>query len=159
AAEDDDALAGDASFDPELASFLAETFQLELRELLARVPEEVASLADPAQQAQVCAELARALHTVKGSAATIGRDEQRDVGGVMQDEFEPSADQSLLPLPPASLGRLAHPLEAVFLAAGLEPPIAALELASAAARSFLADPDDDGDLDEATLHEAAIPAI
>jgi chemosensory pili system protein ChpA (sensor histidine kinase/response regulator) len=159
AAEDDDALAGDASFDPELASFLAETFQLEVRELLASVPEKVASLADPAQQAQVCAELARVFHTVKGSAATIGRDDLRDVGAVLQDGFETYADETALPLPPALLGRLAQPLEAVFLAAGLEPPIAALELASTAARSFLADPDDDGDSDEAMLHEAAIPTL
>jgi chemosensory pili system protein ChpA (sensor histidine kinase/response regulator) len=128
-----------SGYDPELAAFLAETFQDELRELLGAVPEMVASLADPAQQMNVCADLGRIFHTVKGSAATVGREDLREVGSLLQHEFEEHADEGALPLQPAFLAGLAQPLETVFLSAGLEPPTAALELALAAARASLVD--------------------
>ncbi|MEW6273114.1 MAG: response regulator [Thermodesulfobacteriota bacterium] len=130
-------------YDPELAAFLAETFQDELRELLGMVPEMLASLADPAQQMNVCADLGRIFHTVKGSAATVGRDDLRDVGSTLQHAFEEHADDGMLPLEPSFLAGLARPLEEVFLAAGLEPPTAALELALSAASASLVDADAD----------------
>jgi chemosensory pili system protein ChpA (sensor histidine kinase/response regulator) len=131
------------AFDPELAAFLAETFQQELRELLGAVPEMLGSLADPAQQANLCADLGRIFHTVKGSAATVGRNDLRDVGKTLQDEFDRYADESLLPLPPEFIQSLSEPIETVFLAAGLEPPMTQLEVATATARAFLADDEDD----------------
>jgi chemosensory pili system protein ChpA (sensor histidine kinase/response regulator) len=132
-----------ATFDPELAAFLAETFQQELRELLGAVPEMLGGLADPAQQANLCADLGRIFHTVKGSAATVGRNDLRDVGKTLQDEFDRYADEGLLPLPPEFIQGLSGPIEAVFLAAGLEPPMVQLEVAAATARAFLADDEDD----------------
>ena len=130
------------TFDPELAAFLAETFQQELRELLGAVPEMLGGLADPAQQANLCADLGRIFHTVKGSAATVGRNDLRDVGKTLQDEFDRYADEATLPLPPEFIEGLSGPIETVFLSAGLEPPMVQLELAAATARAFLADDDD-----------------
>jgi chemosensory pili system protein ChpA (sensor histidine kinase/response regulator) len=141
-------------FDPELAELLAETFQQELRELLGAVPEMIAGLTDPAQQANLCADLGRIFHTVKGSAATVRRDDLRGVGSILQDEFESHADEAMMPLSPAFLARLAEPLEAVFLAAGLEPPLAALDEATAAARAFLVD---DGATDATELDADGLP--
>jgi len=148
----DDGSAG--GYDPELATFLAETFQLELRELLSAVPDMVLGLVDPSQQANVCADLSRIFHTIKGSAATVGRDDLRDIGALLQHQFEVHGDEAMLPLPPAFLARLAQPLEAVFLAAGLEPPMAALETALTAARACLVD---EGDGDETALDDGAPP--
>ncbi len=135
---DDDA---SETFDPELAAFLAETFQQELRELLGAVPEMLGGLADPAQQANLCADLSRIFHTVKGSAATVGRNDLRDVGKTLQDEFDRYADEATLPLPPEFIEGLSGPIETVFLSAGLEPPMVQLELAAATAHAFLADDD------------------
>ena len=153
-ADDDAGHAAAEGFDPELVQLLAETFQQELRELLGAVPEMIAGLADPAQQANLCADLGRIFHTVKGSAATVGRDDLRDVGSTLQNEFESHADDALMPLPPAFLSRLAPPLEAVFLAAGLEPPLAALELSASAARAFLVE---QGDGDETVAAAEVLP--
>jgi len=150
-----DESAPDEGFDPELVQLLAETFQQELRELLATVPEMIAGLADPAQQLNLCADLGRVFHTVKGSAATVGRDDLRAVGSTLQDEFENHTDEATLPLPPAFLARLAEPLETVFLGAGLEPPLAALELATTAARACLLD--DDGEDADVTVLDADGP--
>lgn len=151
----DAASAGDG-FDAELVQLLAETFQQELRELLAAVPEMIAGLADPAQQVELCADLGRIFHTVKGSAATVGRDDLRAIGSTLQDAFEHDADEASTPLPPAFLARLAEPLETVFLSAGLEPPVAALELAITASRAFLRD--DAGGDDDATVRDGdALP--
>lgn len=141
-ADDGDDGAGE-TFDPELAEFLAETFQQELRELLAAVPEMLGGLADPAQQANLCADLGRIFHTVKGSAATVGRNDLRDVGRTLQDAFDRYADEATLPLPPEFIEQLSGPIETVFLSAGLEPPMMQLELAAATARAFLADDDED----------------
>lgn len=149
---------GSAAFDSELATFLAETFQQELRDLLGAVPEMVAGLADPAQQANLCADLSRVFHTVKGSAATVGRDDLRDVGAILQDELERGADDVMQPLPPDFLERLTEPLETVFLAAGLEPPTAQLELAIATARAFLTD-DDEEEIQELASPELDLPAV
>ena len=139
----DDEAEGDdgstAAFDPELAAFLAETFQQELRELLGAVPELLGGLADPAQQSNVCADLGRIFHTLKGSAATVGRNDLRDVGKVLQDAFDMHAEEAALPLPPEFIDELCGPIETVFLAAGLEPPMIQLELVAATARAFLAD--------------------
>lgn len=131
------------TFDPELAAFLAETFQQELRELLGAVPEMLGGLADPAQQANLCADLGRIFHTVKGSAATVGRNDLRDVGKTLQDAFDQYTDDGTLPLPPEFIEGLAGPIETVFLGAGLEPPMIQLELAAATARAFLADDEDE----------------
>jgi len=150
----DDATA--EALDPELAQLLAETFEQELRELLGAVPEMVAGLTDPAQQANLCADLGRIFHTVKGSAATVGRDDLRRVGSTLQDEFESHADEAMMPLSPAFLARLAEPLETVFLSAGLEPPLAALDMAVSAARAFLVD---EGETDTTELDADAVPPL
>ena len=142
------------TFDPELAAFLAETFQQELQELLGTVPEMIGGLADPAQQANLCADLARVFHTVKGSAATVGRNDLRDVGKTLQDAFDRWADDATQPLPPDFLESLAAPVETVFLAAGLEPPMVQLELAAATARAFLADDDEPAVADSAAFERA-----
>lgn len=150
----------DASgYDPELAAFLAETFQTELRELVEGVPDLLAALADPAQQANVCADLSRVFHTVKGSAATVGRTDLRDVGALLQHEFETHADEALLPLTPAFFDRVAEPLGQVFLAAGLEPPTA-LAVAAEAARASQVDADDAPDAapDDADGDADRVPA-
>ena len=146
AADGDDVESDDGTgetFDPELAEFLAETFQQELRELLSAVPEMLGGLADPAQQSNLCADLGRIFHTVKGSAATVGRNDLRDVGKTLQDAFDQYGDETTLPLPPEFIESLSGPIETVFLSAGLEPPMVQLELAAATARAFLADDDED----------------
>ncbi|HZR81358.1 MAG TPA: Hpt domain-containing protein [Candidatus Binatia bacterium] len=140
---EDPATASGPASDPELAAMLAETFVLELTELLGEVPETLLRMMDPAQQADLCADLGRVFHTVKGSAATVGRDDLRDLGMQLQNAFEAIADGAEpLPLRPEFFRSVAPALGEVFLAAGLEPPASALQtLADASAASLV---DEDG---------------
>jgi len=155
---EDDAGGSDfeTSFDADLAASLAETFQSELKELLTDVPDLLGGLVDPAEQMNLCADLARIFHTVKGSAATVGREHCRDLGYALQQAFErPMEDPSLLPLRPEFADEIAAPLQEVFLAAGLEPPLAALELVRGIAGASLRDDDDGGDAEASPLASIA----
>lgn len=131
-------------FDGELAESLAEIFQEELKNLLADVPDLLTGLADPAEQANLCADLGRIFHTVKGSAATVGQSESRDLGRTLQDACErPTEDPSLLPLRPEFANAIAEPLKALFLVAGLEPPTTALDLLIGISGASTVDADDE----------------
>lgn len=131
------------AFDAELAASLAEVFQEELKDLLADVPDLLTGLVDPAEQLNLCADLGRIFHTVKGSAATVGQTAARDLGLTLQDAFEgPSEDPDLLPLRPEFASQIADPLREIFLTAGLEPPVAALELLYGMANASVVDADD-----------------
>lgn len=117
------------TFDADLANSLAEVFQEELKDLLADVPDLLMGLIDPAEQQNLCADLGRIFHTVKGSAATVGQSQSRDLGLTLQDAFERVADDSdLIPLRPEFSSEIAEPMKEIFLVAGLEPPTAALDL-------------------------------
>jgi chemotaxis protein histidine kinase CheA len=130
------AVAAEASFDPELASSLAEIFRGELTELLADVPDLVAGLVDPGDQANLCADLGRIFHTVKGSAATVGLEDVRQLGWELQDAFEEQAERAT-PVEPDFIDRIEASMSALFLAAGLEPPAGAIELVRDATRRSL----------------------
>ncbi len=134
---------GEPAFDADLAASLAEVFQEELKDLLADVPDLLTGLVDPAEQGNLCADLGRIFHTVKGSAATVGQTVARDLGRTLQDAFEgPSEDPDLLPLRPEFAGQIAEPLREIFLTAGLEPPVAALDLLYRMANASVVDADD-----------------
>ncbi len=131
------------TFDPELAASLAEVFREELKDLLADVPDLLTGLVDPAEQMNLCADLGRIFHTVKGSAATVGQHRPRDLGLVLQDAFErPTEEPGLLPLRPEFAREITEPLKDIFLTAGLEPPFAALELLQGMANASVMDSDD-----------------
>lgn len=131
------------TFDPELAGSLAEIFQEELKDLLADVPDLLTGLADPAEQSNLCADLGRIFHTVKGSAATVGQNQSRDLGLVLQDAFEqPAEDSDLLPLRPEFARAIAEPLKEIFLLAGLEPPTSAIDLLIGITGASVVDADD-----------------
>jgi chemosensory pili system protein ChpA (sensor histidine kinase/response regulator) len=144
--EDGEVVAAEAAFDPELASSLAEIFRGELTELLADVPDLVAGLVDPGDQVNLCADLGRIFHTVKGSAATVGLEEIRQLGWELQDAFEEQAERST-PLEPDFVDGIEAPISALFLAAGLEPPSAALELVRDATRASVVDADGEAGAD------------
>lgn len=144
---DDPSEASETSYDSDLAASLAEVFREELKDLLADVPDLLQGLADPAEQMNLCADLGRIFHTVKGSAATVGVEDCRDLGKLLQDAFEaPTEDAELLPLRPEFARAVDQPLRELFLAAGLEPPEAALALLSELTEASVADADDDADL-------------
>lgn len=143
--EDDDedesgAVAAEASFDPELASSLAEIFRGELTELLADVPDLIAGLVDPGDQVNLCADLGRIFHTVKGSAATVGLEDVRQLGWELQDAFEEQAERAT-PIEPDFIDRIEASMSALFLAAGLEPPATAIELVRDATQASVLDED------------------
>jgi len=66
---------------------LAETFNEELRENLARVPGLLTELNDPNRRAQAFYDLSRVFHTIKGSAAMVGREELSNLARYLQDVF------------------------------------------------------------------------
>lgn len=140
------------AFDSTLAASLAGVFREELKDLLAEVPDLVTGLADPAEQMNLCADLGRIFHTVKGSAATVGQNRCRDLGLTLQDAFErPADDHDLLPLRPEFAHEISDPLKDLFLEAGLEPPTAALDLLHGIASASVADPEDSGVSDAAPV--------
>ncbi|MDG2303654.1 MAG: response regulator [Candidatus Binatia bacterium] len=140
-----DPAAEEPAFDSALAESLAGIFQEELKDLLADVPDLLTGLVDPAEQMNLCADLGRIFHTVKGSAATVGQNQFRDLGLTLQDAFErPTEDASLLPLRPEFSSEIAEPLKDLFLTAGLEPPTAALDLLFGMAAASVVDTDDAG---------------
>ncbi len=138
----------DSDIDPAFRAVLLETFELELRELLSEVPDLLVRMADPAQQSDLCADLARIFHTIKGSAATVGRDDLRELAYTLQQAFEmPGEEASPLARLCAAIPEIGGALGAVFLAAGLEPPGSSLEILAQSLRSSLVDAGD----------EAAVP--
>jgi chemotaxis protein histidine kinase CheA/ActR/RegA family two-component response regulator len=134
--------AGDDA-DQGIQTMLEATFLGELADLLDAVPDLLLAMVDPSRQADLCAELVRIFHTVKGSAATAGRDDLRELGKVLQDLFDTVlADPDGLPLRPDQVSAIEQPLAEMFLAAGIEPPAASLDvLRTASTASVL---DDDG---------------
>jgi chemosensory pili system protein ChpA (sensor histidine kinase/response regulator) len=161
ASEDDlDAVTAEASFDPELASSLAEIFRGELTELLADVPDLIAGLVDPGDQTNLCADLGRIFHTVKGSAATVGLEEIRQLGWELQDAFEEQAERAT-PIEPDFVDRIEGSMAALFLAAGLEPPATAIDLVRDATQASVLDGEGDLGPDAASAggddEDAAVP--
>jgi chemosensory pili system protein ChpA (sensor histidine kinase/response regulator) len=79
----------DAGWADELAAVFAE----ELQEHLNHVPALAALLASRDTQAVACAKLSRIFHTIKGSAAVVGRTDLATLAKRLQDEFGAVAEQ------------------------------------------------------------------
>ncbi|HVO24720.1 MAG TPA: response regulator [Candidatus Margulisiibacteriota bacterium] len=79
----------DAGWADELAAVFAE----ELQEHLNHVPALAALLASRDTQAVACAKLSRIFHTIKGSAAVVGRTDLATLAKCLQDEFGAVAEQ------------------------------------------------------------------
>ncbi len=80
--------------DPAWEAQLAEIFLEELRENLTRVPVLVAGLAEQHQRRQAFYDLSRVFHTIKGSAAMVGRHELSELGRILQDAFGSAAESA-----------------------------------------------------------------
>ena len=76
------------------ADELALVFATELEEHLNHVPALAALLVSPDTQAVACAKLSRIFHTIKGSAAVVGRSDLSVIAKCLQDEFATQAEQS-----------------------------------------------------------------
>lgn len=72
---------------------LASVFAAELQEHFNHLPALVALLASPDTQAVACAKLSRIFHTIKGSAAVVGRSDLAALAKCLQDEFGAAAEQ------------------------------------------------------------------
>lgn len=99
---------------------LQEAFQEELRENLDRVPGLIAQLEDPAQRKQAFYDLSRVFHTIKGSAAMVGRSELSDLARYLQDAFGEAAETGELPADSGAV--VQSSLRAIFAAADLALP-------------------------------------
>ena len=75
------------------ADELAAVFAAELQEHLNHVPALAALLASRDTQAVACAKLSRIFHTIKGSAAVVGRADLATLAKCLQDEFGAVAEQ------------------------------------------------------------------
>ena len=75
------------------ADELAAVFAAELQEHLNHVPALAALLASPDTQTVACAKLSRIFHTIKGSAAMVGRTDLAGLAKCLQDEFGAVAEQ------------------------------------------------------------------
>src|SRR5512135_1531768 len=69
------------------ADELAGVFAMELEEHLNHVPALAALLTSLDTQAVGCAKLSRIFHTIKGSAAVVGRSDLSELAKCLQDEF------------------------------------------------------------------------
>jgi chemotaxis protein histidine kinase CheA/ActR/RegA family two-component response regulator len=102
---------------------LAAVFAAELQEHLNHVPALAALLASPDTQSVACAKLSRIFHTIKGSAAVVGRDELAALAKRLQDEFGAVAE---LPaqhaLPADFLTSVQAALDDLYTAAGQTAP-------------------------------------
>jgi chemosensory pili system protein ChpA (sensor histidine kinase/response regulator) len=126
---------GDSEFDEALTAELRSTFREELREILSEIPSALEALVDPSQQEEICADLGRAFHTVKGSAATVGLEDLQELALLLQDAFEGEDEEGpALPLRPPFFAQIRSAIEAVFDQADLGAPTAILDLAAEAAR-------------------------
>ncbi len=109
----------DADWDAELA----EVFAAELESHLARVPELAGLLASPDTQETACAQLSRIFHTIKGSAAMVGRDDLAAVAKRLQDDFGTAAeDPRRRPLTSEFIAAAQEAMDRVFAAAGQTAP-------------------------------------
>ncbi|HUI27698.1 MAG TPA: Hpt domain-containing protein [Candidatus Kryptonia bacterium] len=109
----------DAEWDAELA----EIFAQELQEHLAGVPDLIAQLARPGTQASACKQLSRVFHTIKGSAAMVGRMELSALGKQLQDHFgAPGERPELLPLSAEFFAAAQAAIDNVFAAVGQPAP-------------------------------------
>lgn len=99
---------------------LEETFNEELRENLARVPELFHALDDPARRAQALYDLSRVFHTIKGSAAMVGHDDLSNLAQYLQDSFSQATKTGSLP--DDSIEPVQTTLAAIFQVAGLPLP-------------------------------------
>lgn len=111
--------AGEVEWDDELA----EIFAAELQEHLDQVPDLTRMLLSPDTQGTACAHLARIFHTIKGSAAMVGRNDVSAVAKRLQDEFGTVADDpSRLPLTAQVIETLQAAFDAFYGALGQPPP-------------------------------------
>lgn len=99
---------------------LEATFNEELRDNLARVPELLRGVNDPDQKSHSLYDLSRVFHTIKGSAAMVGREDLSNLARYLQDCFAQAAHSG--DLPPESLAPVQSTLEAIFQLAGLTLP-------------------------------------
>lgn len=90
---DSNAVAPDTD-DARWADELAAVFAEELQEHLNHVPALAALLASRDTQAVACAKLSRIFHTIKGSAAVVGRTDLATLAKCLQDQFGAVAEQS-----------------------------------------------------------------
>jgi chemotaxis protein histidine kinase CheA len=139
-----------AGEDDEFTESLIGVFRGELVELLSGVPDAIAGLIDPDEQMNLCADLGRIFHTVKGSAGTIGLGEIQELARIVQLAFEQAAeDPALLPLHPTLIDEIRRPLCDLFVAAGLEAPVESLDRLRSAISEVGPEPSD---------LEASVPA-
>ncbi|MCX8073220.1 MAG: Hpt domain-containing protein [Candidatus Binatia bacterium] len=99
---------------------LAETFNEELRENLARVPELFARLHEPEARGQAFYDLSRVFHTIKGSAAMVGQEDLSNLARYLQDTFAEAAEHGRLPAGSSDAVKTA--LAAIFQTAEVPAP-------------------------------------
>lgn len=75
---------------------LAEVFNEELREHLGRVPELLRKIDHPAASKQAFYELSQVFHTIKGSAAMIGRKDLSNLAWYLQEAFSQASEAGTL---------------------------------------------------------------
>jgi len=111
-----DAPAEDESWMEELQA----AFQEELRENLQRVPQLLRSLSVPTDRAQALYDLSRVFHTIKGSAAMVGRQDLSDLARYLQDTFGEAAERGDLAADAAPV--VQSSVRAIFASAELAAP-------------------------------------
>lgn len=110
--------------DEEWLAELEQAFQEELRENLQRVPALLAQLADAAQRQRAYYDLSRVFHTIKGSAAMVGRQDLSDLARYLQDTLGEAAETGSLP--DEAVPVVQSTIRAIFTSAQLAPPDAEL---------------------------------
>lgn len=109
--------------DPGWTDELAAVFAAELQEHLNHVPALAALLASADTQAVACAKLSRIFHTIKGSAAVVGRNELAALAKCLQDEFGTAAEQpGQHPLSAEFVTTIQAALDDLYAAAGQAAP-------------------------------------
>lgn len=99
---------------------LQEAFQEELQDNLSRVPELIARLENPKERNQAFYDLSRVFHTIKGSAAMVGRSDLSDLARYLQDTFGDAAETGALAADSAPV--VHSSLRAIFSAANVPLP-------------------------------------
>ena len=112
-----------SSDDSSWAAELASVFATEFEEYLDHVRALAALLTSPDTQAIGCAKLSRIFHTIKGSAAVVGRSDLSALAKRLQDDFGAAAERSeQRPLSTDFLMTVQQELDALCTAAGREAP-------------------------------------
>lgn len=115
----------DSSADEAWWAELADAFDEELRENLVRVTELVRELAAAPQPEHSFRDLSRVFHTIKGSAAMVGRSDLSDLARYLQDAFGVAAERRELTT--ESLATVQAAFDGVFAAVSLPvPPLPAV---------------------------------